>query len=208
MIERAWSPTDVERAKFNELEFDGEWLDEIGKPEMTGSWIIMGPPKNGKTSYAMMVAKYMTNFGRVCYNSIEEGLSKTIQLAFDRVDMSEVKGKLILVQEEFEKLHYRLKRHKSPDIVIIDSLQFMEMKFSEYKKLKEDFPNKIFIFISHVQGRTPEGRTAQRVMRDANVIVRVEGRRAFIESRFEPKGKGYMDVDANFAYKYWEGQTK
>ena len=46
MIERAWSPTDIERAKFKELEFEGEWLKEIGKPEVTGRWVIIGPPKN------------------------------------------------------------------------------------------------------------------------------------------------------------------
>lgn len=208
MIERAWSPTDIERAKFKELEFEGEWLREIGKPEITGSWIIMGPPKNGKTSFAMMVAKYLTNFGRVYYNSIEEGFSKTIQLAFKRVDMSETKGKLILAQENFNQMYTRLSRHKSPDIVIIDSLQFMELEFSEYKKLKVDFANKIFIFISHVDGRKPEGKTAQRIWRDANVIARVEGRRAFIESRFEPDGVGYIDIDAEFANNYWQGQSK
>lgn len=177
MIERAWSPTDIERAKFKELEFEGEWLEEIGKPEVTGSWVIMGPPKNGKTSFAMMVAKYMTTFGRVYYNSIEEGFSKTIQLAFKRVDMSSTKKKLILAQEGFEQMYARLSRHKSPDIIIIDSLQFMELQFDEYKKLKEDFPNKIFIYISHVDGRKPDGKTAQRIWRDANVIARVEGRR-------------------------------
>jgi len=208
MIERAWSPTDIERAKFKELEFEGEWLREIGKPQITGSWIIMGPPKNGKTSFAMMVAKYLTNFGRVYYNSIEEGFSKTIQLAFKRVDMSEAKGKLILAQENFNQMYTRLSRHKSPDIVIIDSLQFMELEFSEYKKLKVDFANKIFIFISHVDGRKPEGKTAQRIWRDANVIARVEGRRAFIESRFEPDGVGYIDIDAEFANNYWQGQSK
>ena len=208
MIERAWSPTDIERAKFKELEFEGEWLEEIGKPEVTGSWVIMGPPKNGKTSFAMMVAKYMTNFGRVYYNSIEEGFSKTIQLAFKRVDMSSTKKKLILAQECFEQMYARLSRHKSPDIIIIDSLQFMELQFDEYKKLKEDFPNKIFIYISHVDGRKPDGKTAQRIWRDANVIARVEGRRAFIESRFEPQGKGYIDIDAEYANRFWQGQSK
>lgn len=206
MIERAYSVTDVYNAKFEELQFEGEWLQAIGKPEMTGSWFVFGPPKNGKTSFSMKLAKYMTNFGRVYYNSYEEGLSKTIQMAYKRVGMADVGGRIILKQESYEQMLKRLKRHKSPDIVFIDSVQFLEMKFKEYKTLKDTFPSKIFIYISHVQGRIPEGNTAQRIWRDANVIFRVEGRRAFVESRYE--GDGFIDIDAEFAMNYWQGQNK
>lgn len=207
MIERAWSVEDIERSKFKELDFDGEWLREIGKPEMTGSWIIMGPPKNGKSTFAMMVAKYMTKFSRVYYNSIEEGRSKTIQLTQRRVGMKGTKG-FSLAKENFDQMYIRLSQPKSPNIVIVDSLQFMGLKFSEYKKLKEEFPDKIFIYTSHVDGRKPEGKVAQGIWRDSNVVARVEGRRAFIESRFEPNGKGYIDIDAEYANEYWQGQRR
>lgn len=203
---RAWSVADVYAAKFDELDFDGDWLMAIGKPERTGAWIVYGPPKNGKTTFSMMLAKYLSQFGRVYYNSVEEGLSKSITMAYERVGMIEVGGKVILEQESYEEMFFRLKKHKSPDIVFVDSVQFMEMKFKEYKELKASFPSKIFVFVSHINGRYPEGTVAMKIYRDANVVCRVEGRRAFIESRYE--GDGFIDIDADYANTYWQGQGK
>lgn len=205
-IERAWSVTDIYEAKFDELEFDGDWLRAIGKPERTGSWIIMGLTKSGKTTLSMMLAKYLTTFGRVYYNSIEEGKSKSIQEAYKRVGMIDAAGKMIMKKESYEKMITRLKRHKSPEFVFIDTVQFMEMKFREYKELKEMFPSKIFIYVSHMQGKQPDGITALKIMRDANVIVRVEGRRAFFVTRYE--GEGYIDIDTEYAVKYWLDKGK
>lgn len=206
MIERAWSPTDVERAKFNELDFEGEWLEAIGKPERTGTWIIKGPSKNGKTSFAMMLAKYLTNFGRVYYNSIEEGLSKSIKMAYNRVNMFEVNGKIILYKEDIKDMDKRLSRHKSPDFIFVDTIQFASMTIKEYKELKKKYPNKIFIYVSHVKGSLPDGRAAEFIMKDSNVIAHVEGRRAFFTTRYE--GNGIIDIDAEYANNYWQGQSK
>ena len=93
-MKRAYSVQNVLDAKFNELPFEGIWLDAVGRPELTGTQIIYGPPKNGKTSFAMQYAKYLTNFGRVAYNSVEEGLS-LLQMAMGRTNMEEVGTKLV-----------------------------------------------------------------------------------------------------------------
>jgi nucleoside-triphosphatase THEP1 len=197
---RAYSIRNVLDAKFNTLEFDGVWKEAIGCPERTGSWIIFGKPKQGKTSFAMMLAKYLTRFERVFYNSVEEGLSRSIQLAYERAGMDEVPaGRILLDRDEIERLTKRLSAPKSPNIVIIDSIQFMEMKFSEYWALKRRFHHKLFIFVSHVRGDQPEGSTARRIWRDANVAIRVEGFRAFPTGRYG--GEGYIDVDEERAIR-------
>ena len=198
---RAYSVQNVLDAKFETLEFDGEWKDAIGCPELTGSWIIYGPPKNGKTTFAMMLAKYMTNFGRVFYDSIEEGLSQSIKLAYRRVGMNEVSGKIILEKESVSDLYARLQKNKSPRIVFLDSIQFAELKFSEYKNLKNTFPDKLFIYISHIEGKQPEGVTARRIWRDANVSIRVEGFRAFPVGRYG--GGQYINISEEKATEYW-----
>lgn len=192
-MKKALSVNNVIDAKFKTLDFDGAWLQAIGKPEPTGSWIIYGAPKNGKTTFAMQLAKYMSRFRRVAYDSVEEGLSLTMQMSMERTGMLEVGGRVVLLdRENVQELTARLDRHKSPDIVIVDSVQFLELKFSEYKMLKERYPHKLFIYISHVEGKVPEGNTARRIWRDANVAIRVDGFRAFPVGRYG--GEGYINV--------------
>ena len=201
-MRRAYSVSNVNDAKFNTLKFTGKWKEAVGSPELTGTWFIYGPPKNGKTSFAMMLVKYLTDFKRAAYNSVEEGLSLTIKMAMARVNMLEVGNKLILLEkEEIDDLIERLKKHKSPDVVVIDSVQFMELKFSDYKRLKETFPHKLFIYVSHVEGKLPEGNTAKRIWRDANVTFRIEGFKAFTTSRYG--GGGEIVISDEFAKAHW-----
>ena len=202
MMKRAYSVKNVMDAKFRTLPFDGEWLSAVGTPELTGSWMIYGAPKNGKTTFAMMLAKYLTRFGRVAYDSVEEGLSQTIKMAMERVGMEEVGHRLILLDKEgVDELAERLARRKSPGIVVIDSVQFLGLNFSQYKRLKEQFPDKLFVYISHVDGRKPEGSTAQSIWRDANVYFNVEGYRVFPVGRYG--GGKYIDVWPEQAAEYW-----
>ena len=201
-MRRAYSVSNVNDAKFHILKFTGKWKEAVGSPELTGTWFIYGPPKNGKTSFAMMLVKYLTDFKRAAYNSVEEGLSLTIKMAMARVNMLEVGNKLILLEkEEIDDLIERLKKHKSPDVVVIDSVQFMELKFSDYKRLKETFPHKLFIYVSHVEGKLPEGNTAKRIWRDANVTFRIEGFKAFTTSRYG--GGGEIVISDEFAKAHW-----
>jgi nucleoside-triphosphatase THEP1 len=201
-MKRAYSVRNVADAKFKTLHLEGAWESAIGTPELTGSWFIYGAPKNGKTTFALQLAKYLTGFGRVAYDSVEEGLSLTMQMAMERVGMEEVGSRLVLLEkEDVAELTERLKRHKSPDIVIIDSVQFLDLKFSEYKQLKEAFPDKLFIYISHIEGKQPEGNTARRIWRDANVYFSVEGFRAFPVSRYG--GGEPVDIYPEKAMEYW-----
>ena len=199
---QALSVNKVLNAKFHLLEMDGEWLSAIGKPELTGSWMIYGAPKNGKTTFAMMLAKNLSRFCRVAYDSVEEGLSQSIQMSMERVGMSEVGGRVVLLDKEpFGELVKRLNKQKSPDVVIIDSVQFMGLTFDEYKRLKTAFPDKLFVYVSHVSGRQPEGQVAKRIWRDANVYFRIEGHRAFHVSRYG--GGNPIDVWKERAEEYW-----
>lgn len=201
-MRRALSIKNVIDAKFNVLDFKGVWLQAIGRPEMGGSWFIYGPPKNGKTSFAMMLSKYMANFGRGAYDSIEEGLSLSMQMAMERVNMSEVGRKMVLLDKMgIVELSQWLKKRNSRDFIVIDSVQFAEMRFTDYKMLKEQFPSKLFIYVSHVDGRWPDGQVARRIWRDANVSFRIEGFRAFPVGRYG--GGDYITINDALASKYW-----
>jgi hypothetical protein len=199
---KAYTVRNVLSANFETMEFDGEWSEALGNPQLTGSWLIYGDTKHGKTTLAMMMAKYLTKFGKVAYNSVEEGLSLTIKKAMERLNMIDVAGRLILLDKEpTDELIERLKKRKSPDIIVIDSVQFIELKFSEYKKIKNMFTNKLFIYISHVEGNLPAGQTARRIWRDANVTIKVEGFKGFPISRFG--GGKPIIISSNKADEYW-----
>ena len=200
-MKRVYSVSNVLNARFRTMEFDGVWKDAIGCPELTGSWLIFGPPKHGKTSFAMMLAKYLTRFGRVFYNSVEEGLSRSIQMAYRRAGMEEVAGRIDLGEESIELMIKRLKRRKSAGIVFIDSVQFADMRFADYKDLKAALPRKLFIYLSHIRGVQPDGATAVKIWKDSNVAFKVEGFRAFPTGRYG--GEGYIDVSERRAMEYW-----
>jgi hypothetical protein len=203
-MKQAYSVQKVLDTTFKTVEFDGEWLAAVGSPELTGAWCIGGMPKNGKTGFALKMAKYLTKFGRVAYNSVEEGLTLSIQVAMKRAGMDEVGGKLVLLDREpVEELIERLKRPHSPKIIFIDSIQFAEIRFLDYKKMKKMFPHKLFVYITHMKGTRPHGDSAVKIWRDSNVTWSVEGFRAFPTSRYG--GGEPIDVSAEMALRYWGG---
>ena len=99
-MKQALSISNVLNAKFRTINVSDEWRRVVGIPELTGTWMIYGAPKNGKTTFAMQLAKYLCGFGRVAYDSVEEGLSLTIQSTMERVRMDEVNGQCMLLDRE------------------------------------------------------------------------------------------------------------
>jgi hypothetical protein len=194
--------------KFPVMEFTGEWQQAFGKPATHGSWLVWGASGSGKTRFAVQLCKYLSKFGKVAYDSLEEGYGVSLQRAFRETNMEEVGSRVtVLDKEPMPELKKRLKKQKSPDIVIIDSFQYTRMTYEDYIRLKEEFPRKLFIFISHADGHDPRGAAAQSVRYDCEVKIRVEGYRATAVSRFG--GKSSYTIWHEGAAMYWsEGQTK
>lgn len=182
---RALGVTEFLQKKFDEFAFDGKWLEAMGRPEKNFKMIIYGKPKNGKTEFCIQFAKYMTKFGKVLYNSFEQGHSKSLQDAFRRQNMQDVKGKIIVThKEKYQDMFNRLKRKKSPQIVFIDSLQYIKLSGDQWKELIETFPRKVFIVISHAQGDEPKGEGAITIQYDVDISVLVKGFAAHCQGRF------------------------
>ncbi|GHT16591.1 hypothetical protein AGMMS4956_19310 [Bacteroidia bacterium] len=234
-MSRALSISDVARYKPKTMPFDGKWDASFGKPEMAGSWIVWGKSGNGKTRFALQLCRYLSQFGRVAYDSLEEGLSLTMQKSIAEVGMSQASRRFILLDKEpirddiFTTQYFkeqvkrylngfvydhatsqliaqvlkmvqhkhrhdaahtptclleRLERQKSPDIVVIDSLQYSGMTYADYRRLRDGFKGKLFVLISHASGSEPAGKVAGAIKFDANVKVFVEGYKAFPVSRY------------------------
>lgn len=199
---RAISNKNVLTAKFEVAEFDGAFLASFGKPELRGAWIIYGGSGSGKTSFVMQVCKYLTRFRRVAYDSLEQGLSLSLQKAWERVGMEEAGNRIILLNKESLKdLRLRLAKKQSPDVVVVDSVHYwLGLKMSDYINLRNDFPDKLFIFVSHEKGGQPDGKLAQKIRYDSDIKIRVEGYKAFVTTRYEVAERGEGGAD----FVIWE----
>lgn len=199
---RALTIRQIRDYKPNILPFTGEWLEAVGTPELTGSWIVWGGSANGKTRFALQLAKYLCKFGKVAYDSLEEGLSLSMQQAIADVGMSDCKRNFILLDKEsIADLVERLKKQRSPKVVIIDSLQYTGMTYADYKALRDTFRNKLFVFVSHADGKEPRGNVGKSVKFDAFVKIYVEGYKAIPQSRFGG-GREYV-IWKEGAKQYW-----
>lgn len=184
-LKRAYTPRDVLSMKIPCYEFTGQWAAAIGNPAKSGTWIVWGASGNGKTSFVMQLAKYLCRFGKVIYDSLEEGTSLSFQKSLKRHGMDEARSRFIILDREpMDMLSERLERRKSPAIVIIDSFQYSGLNYDSYRRMKERHPNKLLIFISHAEGLHPAGRSAKKVEYDADVKIMVSCFRASCKSRF------------------------
>lgn len=188
--------------KFETLAFEGTWYDAFGTPERRGVWMVWGNTGNGKTSFVMQLCKELCRFGRVAYDSLEEGACLTMQNTLKRFNMQEVNRRFLLLDAEpLDQLSLRLKRQKAPDFVVIDSFQYTQMTYAQYIRFKEQHRNKLLIFISHASGKNPDGRSAKKVVFDASLKIYVEGYRAFSKGRFIGP-VGHYDVWPEEAARY------
>jgi molybdopterin-guanine dinucleotide biosynthesis protein len=200
-MKKAISIDNLLNKKFKLAALVGAWLAALGLPELSGVWIIWGHSGNGKTSFAMQLAKMLTQFGKVAYVSMEEKARRTMQLSIIRHNMKEVKRRFVLLEDNMEELKERLSKPKSPNIILIDSFQYTGLNKREYIALKEAYPKKLFIFISHADGKNPEGRAAKFVRYDADIKMRVEVYKMFPVSRFG--GGEPFTIWEEGAKEYW-----
>ena len=73
----------------------------------------------------------------------------------------------------------RLYKPRSPNIVFVDSVQFLKLTQEQYDLLLQEFPKKLFIFISHAQGNEPKGETADAIRYNSDVKIQVSKFGAF-----------------------------
>ncbi len=176
--------------------FTGDWLEKMGDPEPFGSWIIYGGSGQGKTRFTLQLTKYLMSFNgvRVAYDGLEEGVSETYRRALiDTGLQTERHGHFEFWDRyDYEKMMAALQKKRSANVIVIDSLQYMNLSYDEYKELVERYPKKLFIWISHESGSKPDGQVAKKVLFNSNIKIRVRNYYASIVSRYG--GKHTFDI--------------
>ena len=199
---RAISTKELLTRNFKTLQLSEVWANFLGEPQITGSFFIWGGSGSGKTHFTLQFAKELAQFGKVIYDSLEEGASKSMRDAIDEAGMLEVGANFYLLDmERYQHLYNRLKADRKIKFVIIDSLQYFDIQKEQYWKLKNEFKNKLFIYVSHADGKAPAGQLARDIRYDAFVKIWVEGYKAFPQSRYGG-GSPYV-IWQEGADKYW-----
>jgi len=203
MSRYALSVKELLRRKLMLMLFEGSFKDSFGQPERAGTWLVWGDSAQGKTSLCMQLSKYMTRFGTVAYNSYEEGARMSYINQLKRYDMQTVSQRFFTLEGlKIPELKKYLARQRSADIVVMDSVQHSRITKEEYDDLKREFPRKLFVYISHAQGKLPKGETADFIRYDADLKLWVEGFRCFVSGRLNGGGEPFT-IDKERADKYW-----
>lgn len=174
---RGISVEELLKTKFSIIPLTGRFRELIGEPEATGTWVIKGDSGNGKTSFVLQLIKELVKYEKVAYNSLEEGARKSMQVAFQEMNMDKLpKKRLILLHREpMPQMLLRLQQKAAPRIGIIDSIQYTFMTKQDYKAMQAALPKTLLIFISHIEGKNAAGALAKSVWYDADVKIDVEG---------------------------------
>ena len=61
------SSRDLKDYRYDNYDFDGKWLDLVGKPAKKFHMMVYGRPKQGKSYFCFDLAQYLSNFGKVLY---------------------------------------------------------------------------------------------------------------------------------------------
>ena len=199
---RTLSAKQVLTIKFDTIRLGGGWDGCVGEIETTGIWFIWGNSGNGKTSAVVSLCKELSAFGKVLYNSREEGVSLTMQNTLRRYGMGELGSRFQLANMSLQELDEKISQQRSPKFVVLDSFQFMGLTYKDFRAFCEKHKNKMLIFVSRTRGRQPEGRAAISAMYDASCKIWVEGYKAFSKGRFVGT-TGEMTIWDEGAKKYW-----
>ncbi len=200
---RTMSAAEILTIRSKTLALPGEWGRCLGTIDRHGVALMWGSSGSGKSNAAMMLAKALAGFGKTLYVSLEEGFSLSFQNTLRRYDMAECGASFQAIDNcAFEDLTKRLFRKGSPEFVIIDSIQYLGLTYRNYLFLKAQFPNKLFVLISHAAGNQPAGRAAASILYDADIKIWVEGGKALTRGRFFGPAREAV-IWPEKAFEYW-----
>ncbi len=203
-----FSNNNIVKTKHETIPFTGKWLDSFGEPPTHGDWIIYGTSGSGKTSFALQMAKYMTNFEKVLYWSMEQGNSKTFQKLWNREKMPECGNRITVADNEttFEEIIKKMTQRKGFDILIIDSLTtlryYTEMVDNEpviknfgavaFERFRKRTKRKLRIWISHEKNGIPDTSVGDYIMKLSDLKMRCEGFKVMTNSRAGDKMEDFV----------------
>ncbi|MBN2263044.1 MAG: ATP-binding protein [Prolixibacteraceae bacterium] len=176
----------IQKKEFTTYDYSDVWLRTIGAAERNFRMIIWGPSGSGKTTFAFQLCKELARHGKVYYNSVEQGVSKSLQDTIERCDLSSVGNGRVMIgdRDTFDEMFEKIKKLRA-QFVFIDSAQYIELTTTRYKRLVRQYPRKSFIIISwEADNKEPKGEYAKAIRYMVDIKCRVHDGLAVADSRF------------------------
>ena len=162
-----------------------------------GMWLISGKEKNGKTSFALMLAKSLASNHKVVYVSAEEETDDSFVAAMRRAGITvsdRIKWEEYL---PFESIIEQYSKVRTADFIFIDNLTAYtdEVRRADILKVKKSFPaGKTLVFVAHEEGNRPDPESALAVSKFAKIKFRVVSMNVMVTSRYA-NGGGNIVID-------------
>lgn len=189
---RKLSTSNLVSQVFRFMPLEGMWLRVLGKQTREGCWIIYGAEKNGKTSFALMLANYLSTIENVLYISGEEGTGYTFTDACVRSGINSDNNRIhYLGYMSIDELKSQVfSNRKCERIVFIDNITVYknELKDLAIKELMDQYPNTLFIFLAHEENREPSTAPGELCKKLAKVIIHITGLVAIVTARGSGEG--------------------
>jgi len=175
----------------------------IGEAEAKGCWLIYGPEKNGKTWFALQLAKELAKLFKVSYISAEEGTDKSFQDACERAGIT--KSDKIMWDEylTLDEIIEKFNKPKAAQVIFIDNLTIYadEFKNKSFRDFMNQMPGKLIICLAHEERKEPYPAVARMAKKLSKVYVQVRGLKAFVTSRFSTGGE--LVINDEMSEIYW-----
>lgn len=183
---RSLTISNIYSKKYNTFQLNGLWGVTMGDIERCGIILIYGREKHGKSTIALRLADELSRHERVLYVSAEEGAGMAFGAAMKRAGLQAGNRRIHITEYiTIDELRDRLSKRKGQRVVVVDNLTIYdkELTKSEFVRLRNDYPNHLFIFVAHESKNHPTTAAGTLAIRLATVIIHVVGLTAFVSGR-------------------------
>ena len=160
--------TTIEGKNFDTLDFHGRWEGFFGKPSPDFKFMFYGKPGNGKSTFALQFAGYLSKeLGKsVLYVANEEGFGYTLQEKVKRLNVAN--SNLYLCDSVPDDL-------SQFDVVFLDSVNNLGLEPEDLKAMPS---GKAYVYVFQT---TKDGNYMgkQEFAHDVDTVVRVENMNAY-----------------------------
>lgn len=162
---------------FEVLEFNNEYQNLIGNPPKGFAMLIYGESGNGKSTWAIKFAEYLSeNFGEVLYNSSEEGFGETLK----RKLPTESKNLYVSEFRKFEEFKNAI--GSKYGFIFIDSVNDMDITAEQLRELREINKNRSIIYLMQAtKGGVYRGDSTFK--HDSDFVIKLEKFNPICEKR-------------------------